>query len=113
MPAVEAKSRNETVPSGLCISIEQGIPQASPLSPLLAHIKVEDLDRELTRRGHHFVRYADDCNMYVNSRHAGERVMESVRKFVEGPPNLIAMVDNSTVDPPWKRKFFEFSFTYN
>jgi len=68
---------------GVVVKTEVGTPQGGPLSPLLANILLDDLDRELEKRGHKFVRYADDCNVYVRSRRAGERVMESVRRFLE------------------------------
>ncbi|MCC4499088.1 reverse transcriptase domain-containing protein, partial [Limosilactobacillus reuteri] len=62
---------------------EKGTPQGGPLSPLLANIYLNELDKELTRRGYHFVRYADDCNIYVKSQRAGERVMRSITQFLE------------------------------
>jgi len=72
-----------------------------------------DLDKELIRRGHRFARYADDCNTYVRSRRAGERVMESVIKFVEGQLKLNVNREKSAVDRPWKRKFLGFSFSWH
>jgi len=96
---------------GVCVRSEEGTPQGSPLSPLLANILLDDLDKELEKRGHKFVRYADDCNIYVKSRRAGERVMASIRKFVEGRLKLKINLEKSAVDRPWKRKFLGFSFT--
>lgn len=98
--------------NGVCIRSEEGTPQGGPISPLLANIILDDLDKELERRGHKFVRYADDCNIYVRSRRAGERVMESVRRFVEGRLKLKVNAQKSAVDRPWKRKFLGFSFTW-
>lgn len=86
-------------------------PQGGPLSPLLANIMLGDLDKELEKRGHRFVRYADDCNIYVKSRRAGERVMGSVRRYVEGKLKLKVNEEKSAVDHPWRRKFPGFSFT--
>jgi len=83
------------------------------LSPLLANILLDDLDKELNRRGHRFVRYADDCNIFVGSRRAGERVMESVISFVEGKLKLKVNREKSAVDRPWNRKFLGFSFLVN
>jgi RNA-directed DNA polymerase len=91
----------------------KGTPQGGPLSPLLANIMLDELDWELTRRGHRFARYADDCNIYVKSRRAGERVMASVRQFVEERLKLKVNLQKSAVDRPWKRKFLGFSFTSN
>lgn len=98
--------------NGICITSEEGTPQGGPLSPLLANIILDDLDRELEKRGHKFVRYADDCNIYVKSHRAGLRVMESVRKYVEGRLKLKVNLEKSAVDRPWKRKFLGFSFTW-
>lgn len=91
----------------------EGTPQGGPLSPLLANILLDDLDKELTRRGHCFVRYADDNNVFVRSRRAGERVMKSITRFVEGKLKLKVNREKSAVDRPWKRKFLGFSFVSN
>jgi len=91
----------------------EGTPQGGPLSPLLANILLDDLDKELTSRGHRFVRYADDCNIFVASKRAGERVMGSVIQFVEGKLKLKVNRDKSAVDRPWNRKFLGFSFLSN
>jgi len=77
----------------------------------LANITLDDLDKELEKRGHKFTRYADDGNIYVKSERAGQRVMESVRKFVEGRLKLKVNQQKSAVDRPWKRKYLGFSFT--
>ena len=98
--------------NGVCIRSEEGTPQGGPLSPLLANVILDDLDKELERRGHKFVRYADDANVYVRSKRAGERVMESVKRFVEGRLKLKVNAQKSAVDRPWKRKFLGFSFTW-
>lgn len=89
----------------------EGTPQGGPLSPLLSNILLTDLDRELERRGHKFCRYADDCNIYVNSEKAGRRVLESITRFLEKRLRLKVNRDKSTVDRPWRRKFLGFSFT--
>ncbi|RFA31589.1 group II intron reverse transcriptase/maturase, partial [Virgibacillus dokdonensis] len=89
----------------------EGAPQGGPLSPLLSNIVLDDLDKELERRGLHFVRYADDCNIYVQSRRAGSRVMKSITTFIEGKLKLKVNEQKSAVDRPWKRKFLGFSFT--
>ena len=91
----------------------EGTPQGGPLSPLLANILLDDLDKELAKRGLRFVRYADDCNIFVRSKRAGERVMESVIRFVEGKLRLKVNRDKSAVDRPWNRKFLGFSFLSN
>ncbi|MEA4884676.1 MAG: group II intron reverse transcriptase/maturase, partial [Clostridia bacterium] len=96
--------------NGVCVRSEEGTPQGGPLSPLLANIMLNDLDWELEKRGHRFARYADDCNVYVKSRRAGERVMASVRRFVEGKLKLKVNEEKSAVDRPGKRKFLGFSF---
>lgn len=88
----------------------EGTPQGGPLSPLLANILLDDLDKELTGRGLRFVRYADDCNIFVGSKRAGERVMESVSRFVEGKLKLKVNREKSAVARPWHRKFLGFSF---
>ncbi|WP_019910325.1 group II intron reverse transcriptase/maturase [Paenibacillus sp. HW567] len=88
----------------------EGTPQGGPLSPLLANILLDNLDKELTGRGLRFVRYADDCNIFVASKRAGERVMESVSRFVEGKLKLKVNREKSAVARPWHRKFLGFSF---
>ncbi|TLN00088.1 group II intron reverse transcriptase/maturase [bacterium] len=99
--------------NGCCIATEEGTPQGGPLSPLLANIMLDELDWELAHRGHKFARYADDCNIYVKSRRAGERVMESVKRFVEERLKLRVNLQKSAVDRPWRRKFLGFSFSFN
>ncbi|MFB5194658.1 group II intron reverse transcriptase/maturase [Neobacillus sp. KR4-4] len=91
----------------------EGTPQGGPLSPLLSNIVLDELDKELESRGHRFVRYADDCNIYVKSKRAGERVMKAMTYFIEGKLKLKVNRDKSAVDRPWKRKFLGFSFTRN
>jgi RNA-directed DNA polymerase len=96
---------------GLVSPTEEGTPQGGPLSPLLSNLMLDDLDRELTRRGLRFVRYADDCNVYVRSRRAGERVMASISRFITGKLKLKVNQEKSAVARPWERKFLGFSFT--
>ena len=83
----------------------EGTPQGGPLSPLLSNVLLDELDRELERRGHRFVRYADDCDIYVRSERAGERVLESIESFLWKQLRLKVNRDKSAVDRPWKRKF--------
>ena len=90
----------------------EGTPQGSPLSPLLSNIMLDDLDKELERRGHAFCRYADDCNIYVQSRHAGERVMTSITGFLERKLRLRVNKAKSKVDRPWKLKALGYSITW-
>lgn len=97
--------------NGVVSATEEGTPQGGPLSPLLSNIVLDELDKELEARGHKFVRYADDCNIYVKSKRAGERTMKSVKRFVEGKLRLKVNERKSAVDRPWKRKFLGFSFT--
>ena len=89
----------------------EGTPQGGPLSPLLANLLLDDLDTELERRGHRFVRYADDCNIYVRSRRAGERVLASVTRFLECRLKLAVNAAKSAVDRPSNRTFLGFTFT--
>ncbi len=89
----------------------KGVPQGSPLSPLLSNIVLNELDWELDRRGHHVVRYADDCQIYVNSQRAGERVKQSLTAFAEDTLRLKVNVAKSAVDRPWKRTFLGFTFS--
>jgi RNA-directed DNA polymerase len=96
--------------NGVVIETEEGCPQGGPLSPLLSNIMLTELDKELEKRGHKFCRYADDCNIYVRSKRAGERVMESITDFLENKLKLKVNKDKSAVDRPWKRKFLGFTF---
>ena len=96
--------------NGLVSPIDEGTPQGGPLSPLLSNIVLDELDRELTKRGHRFVRYADDCNIYVRSRRAGERVMESIKRFIAKKLKLKVNDSKSAVARPAERKFLGFSF---
>ena len=96
---------------GLIGPTDEGTPQGGPLSPLLSNLMLDVLDRELERRGHRFVRYADDCNIYVRSRRAGERVMASVERFLTRRLKLTINRAKSAVDRPSRRKFLGFSFT--
>lgn len=99
--------------NGVVTSNEEGTPQGGPLSPLLSNIVLDELDKELEKRGHAFVRYADDCNIYVNTQKAGHRVMNSLTSFIEGKLKLKVNQAKSAVDRPWKRKFLGFSFTFH
>ena len=96
---------------GLVKVVDEGTPQGGPLSPLLSNIVLDRLDKELERRGHRFVRYADDCNVYVKSERAGQRVLESLGKFIETKLRLKLNREKSAVGRPWARKFLGFSFT--
>lgn len=96
--------------NGVLVRSEEGTPQGGPLSPLLANIILDDLDKELEKRGHKFCRYADDCNIYVRSERAGQRVMLSITEFIEKKLKLKVNKEKSAVDRPWKRKFLGFSF---
>lgn len=98
---------------GITKSTTEGTPQGGPLSPLLANILLDDLDKELSERGHRFVRYADDCNIFVRSKRAGIRIMESITNYVEGKLKLKVNRDKSAVDRPWKRKLLGISFLSN
>lgn len=97
---------------GLETTRTEGTPQGSPLSPLLSNIMLDDLDKELERRGHAFCRYADDCNIYVRSQHAGERVMASITSFLERKLYLKVNKKKSTVGRPWKLKMLGYSVTW-
>jgi len=96
---------------GLVSPRREGTPQGGPLSPLLSNILLDELDRELERRGHRFVRYADDCNVYVRSKAAGERVMASLERFLRKRLRLQVNRSKSAVDRPWKRKFLGYTVT--
>lgn len=96
---------------GLIQATAEGTPQGGPLSPLLSNILLDDLDRELEKRGLRFCRYADDCNIYVKSRRAGERVLSSVTRFLERKLRLVVNQGKSAVARPWERKFLGYSMT--
>lgn len=104
---LEAGMMNE----GIVEQRTEGTPQGGPLSPLLSNILLDDLDKELEKRGHRFERYADDCNIYVKSKVAGERVLASVTKFVEKKLKLKVNAAKSAVDRPWNRKVLGYSMT--
>jgi len=96
---------------GLVSFPREGTPQGGPLSPFLSNVVLDELDRELEKRGHRFVRYGDDCNIYVRSQRAGERVMRSVSRFITRRLKLKVNESKSAVDKPQNRKFLGFTFT--
>jgi RNA-directed DNA polymerase len=98
---------------GLTTVRREGTPQGGPLSPLLSNILLDELDKELERRGHKFCRYADDCNIYVQSRSSGERVMKSITSFLARQLRLKVNAEKSAVARPWERKFLGYSLTSN
>ena len=89
----------------------EGTPQGGPLSPLLSNILLDELDKELEQRGHRFARYADDVNVYVRSKVAGERVLASIERFLWKRLRLKVNREKSAVDRPWKRQFLGYSVT--
>lgn len=95
---------------GLVSATDEGTPQGGPLSPLLSNVMLDELDKELERRKHRFCRFADDCNIYVKSKRAGDRVMKSVTEFIERYLKLRVNREKSAVDSPTRRKFLGFSF---
>lgn len=98
--------------NGVVIDTEEGTPQGGNISPLLSNIMLNELDKELTKRGLKFCRYADDCNIYVKSRKAAERVMASIARFLEEELKLKVNKGKSAVDRPWKLKFLGFTFYF-
>jgi RNA-directed DNA polymerase len=98
---------------GMVSQRTEGTPQGGPLSPLLSNILLTELDRELERRGHAFCRYADDCNIYVRSQQAGERVMASITRFLADTLKLTVNATKSAVARPWERKFLGYSLTWH
>jgi RNA-directed DNA polymerase len=108
---IRAFLRAGVMEGGLVSPVDEGTPQGGPLSPLLSNIVLDELDRELERGGLRFARYADDCNVYVRSRRAGERVMESITRFITAQLKLQVNQQKSAVARPWERKFLGFSFT--
>lgn len=107
---IRAFLRAGVLEGGLVSPIDEGTPQGGPLSPLLSNIVLDELDRELEQRGHRFARYADDCNIYVRSQRAGERVMKSVSQFITRRLKLKVNEEKSAVARPDKRKFLSFRF---
>ena len=98
---------------GVASPRSEGTPQGGPISPLLSNVLLDELDKELERRGHRFVRYADDCNIYVCSRRAGERVLDTIERFLRERLRLVVNREKSAVDRPWKRKFLGYTFTWH
>src|SRR5258708_16088059 len=99
--------------AGVTTARREGTPQGGPLSPLLSNILLDELDQELERRGHTFCRYADDCNIYVQSRSSGERVMKSITSFLDRRLRLKVNAEELAVARPWERKFLGYSLTFN
>jgi RNA-directed DNA polymerase len=108
---IRAFLRAGVMEGGLVSPVDEGTPQGGPLSPLLSNIVLDEFDRELERRGLRFARYADDSNIYVRSRRAGERVMASLKRFIATKLKLKVNEQKSAVARPWARKFLGFSFT--
>jgi len=105
--------RSGIMEGGMESQRQKGTPQGGPLSPLLSNILLDRFDKELSKRGHCFVRYADDCNIYVRSKRAGERVLKSVTQWLEKVLKLKVNEKKSAVDRPWERKFLGYSVTNN
>jgi RNA-directed DNA polymerase len=108
---IRAFLRAGVMEGGLVSPVDEGTPQGGPLSPLLSNIVLDEFDRELERRGLRYARYADDSNIYVRSRRAGERVMASITRFITTKLKLKVNDEKSAVARPWTRKFLGFSFT--
>jgi RNA-directed DNA polymerase len=108
---IRAFLRAGVMEGGLVSPVDEGTPQGGPLSPLLSNIVLDEFDRELERRKLRFARYADDSNIYVRSRRAGERVMQSLTRFITSKLKLKVNEQKSAVAEPWERKFLGFSFT--
>ena len=108
---IRAFLKSGVMEDGLVSPVDEGTPQGGPLSPLLSNLVLDDLDKELARRGHRFCRYADDCNIYVRSRRAGERVMASVSRFLTHKLRLKVNEAKSAVARPEERKFLGFSIS--
>src|ERR1700741_2882143 len=108
---IRAFLQSGVMEDGLVSPVDEGTPQGGPLSPLLSNLVLDELDKELARRGHHFCRYADDCNIYVRSRRAGERVMASVSRFLTQKLRLKVNEAKSAVAQPEERKFLGFSIS--
>lgn len=108
---IRAYLNSGVLENGLVSATDEGTPQGGPLSPLLSNLLLDEWDRELERRGHRFVRYADDCNIYVRSQRAGERVLERMKYFLERRLRLKVNEQKSAVGKPSERKFLGYSFT--
>jgi RNA-directed DNA polymerase len=102
--------RAEIQEHGESTPCKQGVPQGGPLSPLLSNIILDKLDKELEKRGHRFVRYADDVSIYVKSKRAGERVMESIGTYIGKELKLKVNIEKSSVTRPWYSKLLGFTF---
>ncbi|MBT1712469.1 group II intron reverse transcriptase/maturase [Fulvivirgaceae bacterium PWU5] len=102
--------RAEVEEEGNRTSSKQGVPQGGPLSPLLSNIILDKLDKELERRGHRYIRYADDCSIYVKSKRSGDRVMESITRYIEKELKLKVNIEKSSVKRPWLLKLLGFTF---
>lgn len=98
---------------GIASIRQEGTPQGGPLSPLLSNILLDEFDKELERRGHRFCRYADDCNLYLQTKRSAERVMVSVTQFLEEQLKLKVNRSKSAVDRPWNRSFLGYSMTFH
>src|SRR6185295_7044217 len=98
------------MPDGVVVSTDEGTPQGSPLSPLLSNIVLNELDKELESRGHRFVRYADDCSIYVRSEKSAHRVMETVTEYIESKLKLKVNRTKSKVSHPTESTLLGFSF---
>jgi len=102
--------RSGAMIDGIKVTVEEGTPQGGPLSPLLSNIVLDELDKEVEKRGHRYVRYADDFRIYCKSRKAAERVMRSITRFLTGKLKLKVNQDKSAVSRPWLRKFLGFTY---
>ena len=111
LKTIRAFLNSGVMEQGLTSPTDTGTPQGGPLSPLLSNIYLDDLDRELEKRGHRFARYADDCNIYVKSERAGQRVMDSLTRFLEKKLKLKVSPEKSAVTRPSRTSFLGFSFT--
>jgi group II intron reverse transcriptase/maturase len=107
---IHSMLRAEIEEGGKLLPSKEGVPQGGPLSPLLSNIILDKLDKELEARGHRFVRYADDCSIYVKSKRAGERVMASITVYVEKELKLKVNTEKSSVTRPWQSKLLGFTF---
>lgn len=102
--------RSEIADGKRRVASKQGVPQGGPLSPLLSNIILDKLDKELEKRGHRYVRYADDCSIYVKSKRSGDRVMESITQYIEKGLKLKVNTEKSSVTRPWQMKLLGFTF---